>query len=140
MNPPAPTWKRALIGRVAEMAGKMHRGGVNHRDFYICHFLLHLHPSPRPEDFRLSLIDLHRAQVRSNIPKRWLYKDLASLYFSALDIGLTRRDRLRFLAGYFQRPWRAVLREQRHLLDYLEREAQRLLARYRRKYAPGRNA
>ena len=86
VNPPAPNWKRALIGRVAEMAGKMHRGGVNHRDFYICHFLLHRHPSPRPEDFRLSLIDLHRAQVRSNIPKRWLYKDLASLYFSALDI------------------------------------------------------
>ena len=140
VNPPAPNWKRALIGRVAEMAGKMHRGGVNHRDFYICHFLLHRHPSPRPEDFRLSLIDLHRAQIRSNTPKRWLYKDLASLYFSALDIGLTRRDRLRFLAGYFQRPWRAVLREQRHLLDYLEREAQHLLARYRRKYAPGRNA
>jgi heptose I phosphotransferase len=28
------------------MAGRMHRGGVNHRDFYICHFLLHLDPAP----------------------------------------------------------------------------------------------
>jgi heptose I phosphotransferase len=37
---------------------------VNHRDCYICHFLLHTEPAPTPEQLRLSLIDLHRAQVR----------------------------------------------------------------------------
>ena len=47
-HPPAPALKRALIARVAEMAGKMHRGGVNHRDCYICHFLLHTEPPPSP--------------------------------------------------------------------------------------------
>ena len=135
-NPPPAAWKYALIGRVAEMAGRMHRGGVNHRDFYICHFLLHLDPPPRPEDFRLSLIDLHRAQTRAATPRRWRDKDLAALYFSALEIGLTRRDVLRFLRAYFERPLRDILREENALLARLEREAQRLLARYRRKYAP----
>lgn len=139
-NPPLPAWKRALIRRVAEMAGRMHRGGVNHRDFYICHFLLHLDPPPRPEDFRLSLIDLHRAQTRAETPRRWRDKDLAGLYFSALEIGLTRRDVLRFLRAYFERPLCDILREEAALLARLAREAQRLMARYRRKYAPGASA
>jgi heptose I phosphotransferase len=133
--PPAPTFKRALIRRVAEMARLMHGGGVNHRDFYICHFLLHL-----PVDTgapRLSLIDLHRAQVREKTPRRWRDKDLAALYFSALDIGLTRRDCLRFLKTYFARPLRKVLHDESALLRHLESESIRLMARYQRKYAPG---
>ncbi len=136
-NPPLTAWKHALIRRVAEMAGRMHRGGVNHRDFYICHCLLHLDPAPRPEDFSLSLIDLHRAQTRIATPRRWRDKDLAGLYFSALEIGLTRRDVLRFLRVYFDRPLRDVLREESATLQRLDAEAQRLLVRYRRKYAPG---
>lgn len=136
--PPAPTFKRALIRRVAEMARRMHDGGVNHRDFYICHFLLHL-----PVDTsapRLSLIDLHRAQVRDATPRRWRDKDLAALYFSALDIGLTKRDRLRFLKTYFACPLRRVLQEERALLSHLESESIRLMARYQRKFAPGAGA
>jgi heptose I phosphotransferase len=136
--PPAPTFKYALIRRVAEMARRMHGGGVNHRDFYICHFLLHL-----PVDAgapRLSLIDLHRAQVREQTPRRWRDKDLAALYFSALDIGLTKRDGLRFLKTYFARPLRDILRDESALLGHLQRESVRLMARYQRKYAPGAGA
>ncbi len=136
--PPAPTFKRALIRRVADMARLMHGGGVNHRDFYICHFLLHL-----PVDAgapRLSLIDLHRAQVREKTPRRWRDKDLAALYFSALDIGLTKRDCLRFLKTYFARPLRSVLHDESALLRHLESESVRLMARYQRKYAPGAGA
>jgi heptose I phosphotransferase len=133
--PPAPTFKRALIRRVAEMARRMHRGGVNHRDFYLCHFLLHLPVDARAP--QLSLIDLHRAQVRAKTPRRWRDKDLAALYFSALDSGLTRRDRLRFLRTYFGRPLREILDAEATLLAHLESEAARLMARYRRKYAPG---
>jgi heptose I phosphotransferase len=48
----------------------------------------------------LYLIDLHRAQMRAQVPTRWLVKDLASLYFSAVDIGLTQRDVVRFLRHY----------------------------------------
>ena len=136
--PPAPTFKRALILRVADMARRMHGGGVNHRDFYICHFLLHLPVDANAP--RLSLIDLHRAQVRETTPRRWRNKDLAALYFSALEIGLTRRDFLRFLKPYFAAPLRDVLRDESALLRHLANESVRLTARYQRKYAPGAGA
>ena len=136
-HPPAPAFKRALIARVADMARRMHGGGVNHRDFYICHFLLHLDPAPSAADFRLSLIDLHRAQLRPATPRRWRDKDLAALHFSALDIGLTQRDRLRFLRAYFDAPLRRVLHDEAHLLTHLQREGERLQQRYLRRYAPG---
>lgn len=131
-QPPAPTLKRALIAEVAQMAGTMHRAGVNHRDFYICHFLLHTDKAVTADDFRLSLIDLHRAQTRAATPRRWRNKDLAGLYFSALSIGLTRRDKLRFLRGYFQRSLREILREEASLLAWLERKADKLYARKQR--------
>jgi len=150
-QPPSPALKRALIARVAAMTGKMHRGGMNHRDCYLCHFLLHTDPAPAPASFRagekseihlrLSVIDLHRAQIRATpAPRRWRDKDLASLYFSALEIGLTRRDFLRFLRGYFERPLRQILAEETALFAYLEREGQRLMERYRRKFAPKETA
>ncbi|MDR1996648.1 lipopolysaccharide core heptose(I) kinase RfaP [Azonexus sp.] len=135
-RPPATALKRALIDRVADMAGRMHRAGINHRDFYICHFLLHLDPVPTPAAFRLSIIDLHRAQCRLATPRRWRDKDLASLYFSVLEIGLTQRDFLRFLRAYFLRPLRDILHDEAPLLRYLVPEGERLLARYRRKFAP----
>jgi heptose I phosphotransferase len=109
-QPPEPL-KRALIAEVARMTGMMHRAGVNHRDCYICHFLLHTDKPVTADDFKLSVIDLHRAQTRAKITRRWRDKDLAALYFSALDIGLTRRDKLRFLKGYFQQPLRQILEE-----------------------------
>lgn len=131
-QPPKPALKWALIERVAQMTGDMHRAGVNHRDCYICHFLLHSDRPIQASDLRLSVIDLHRAQVRDTVPRRWRDKDLAALYFSALGIGLTRRDKLRFLRTYFQSPLRQVLREEASLLAWLERKAARLYERKQR--------
>ena len=140
-RPPAPSLKCALIARVAAMTRRMHAGGVNHRDCYICHFLLHTQPAPTPSAMRLSLIDLHRAQVREGAaPRRWRDKDLAALHFSTLEIGLTARDRLRFLRAYFERPLRDILKEEAPLIAHLEREGMRLTERYRRKFAPGEKA
>ena len=136
-TPPDLRWKRLLIDRVADMVRTLHGGGVNHRDLYLCHFLLHMDPAPTPEAFQVSLIDLHRAQCRQEVPRRWRDKDLASLYFSAMEIGLTQRDFYRFLRRYFQRPLRAILAEETALFRYLGREGHRLLLRYRRKFAPG---
>lgn len=140
VNPPPVALKRALLRRVADMARRMHEGGVNHRDFYICHFLLHLDPAPTSESLKLSLIDLHRAQIREKTPRRWRDKDLAALHFSALDIGLTRRDLFRFLKLYFGRPLRDLLRDEAPLLRRLASEAGRLQDRYLRKYAKGASA
>ena len=131
-QPPEPRLKRALIAEVARMVGTMHRNGVNHRDCYICHFLLHTDRPVTADDFRLSVIDLHRALTREHISPRWQRKDLAALYFSALDIGLTRRDKLRFLKGYFRQPLRDILRQQESLLGWLEGKAQKLYERKQR--------
>ncbi|WP_230976836.1 lipopolysaccharide core heptose(I) kinase RfaP [Pseudothauera rhizosphaerae] len=132
-TPPTPAHKRALIAAVADIARRMHEGGMNHRDFYLCHFLLRTDaPGDTPQ---LALIDLHRAQVRPATPRRWRDKDLAALYFSALDIGLTTRDKLRFLRRYFPGPLRATLQREAALLRHLAREAARLKRRYERKFA-----
>lgn len=132
-TPPPPAHKRALIDAVADIARRMHQGGMNHRDFYLCHFLLRTDaPGATPQ---LALIDLHRAQMRPATPRRWRDKDLSALYFSALDIGLTQRDKLRFLRRYFPGPLRATLQRETALLRHLEREAARLKLRYERKFA-----
>jgi heptose I phosphotransferase len=85
----------------------------------------------------LSLIDLHRAQVRPKTPRRWRDKDLSALYFSALGIGMTQRDFLRFLRVYFDCPLRDVLRDEAGLLEHLNREAAHLQRRFVRKFAKG---
>ncbi|MDY0358016.1 MAG: lipopolysaccharide core heptose(I) kinase RfaP, partial [Sedimentisphaerales bacterium] len=91
-RPPSFRLRVALIERVASMVRQMHRHGMNHRDCYICHFHLDISPGRDridPERFHLYVIDLHRARIRRRVPTRWIVKDLAGLYFSAMDIGLT---------------------------------------------------
>jgi heptose I phosphotransferase len=126
-EPPPFREKKALIDEVAGIARTIHRHGINHRDLYICHFLLSLQtPKDRPV---LHLVDLHRAQCRARVPYRWRVKDMASIYFSAMDIGLTRRDVLRFLRVYFDKPVRMVLAEDRLLLEAVSRRARQLYRR-----------
>lgn len=98
-QPPSLRFRRALLRELARIARLMHSSGMNHRDFYLCHFLL---PNGQREqsNVRLHLIDLHRAQLRRTTPRRWQLKDLAGLYFSAMDAGFSRRDLLRFVRLY----------------------------------------
>lgn len=110
-NPPDFRLKTALILKVAGIAGIFHRNGVNHRDFYICHFLLDLKTNPFSFPFNLYLIDLHRVQIRNHTPRRWIIKDLSGLYFSSMDIGLTKRDLFRFMKAYSGKPLRSVFKE-----------------------------
>ncbi|MEM1155293.1 MAG: lipopolysaccharide core heptose(I) kinase RfaP [Pseudomonadota bacterium] len=121
-KPPTPKVKRRLIIAVADIAKRMHAAGINHRDFYLCHFHLDEH-SLDEEDVRCFLIDLHRAQVRTVTPARWREKDLAGLYFSAMDIGLTERDLLRFLRHYAQGGLRTVFTEESTQWRRVERQA-----------------
>lgn len=131
-NRPHAPLKRAIIRRVAEIVRGMHRAGINHRDCYLAHFLLHTDTPPTADNLRISVIDLHRAQIRAKVPRRWRNKDLAGLYFSALNIGLTERDKLRFLKVYFGRPLRDILSRETKLLGLLEKRAQKLLERHQR--------
>jgi len=131
-EPPSPLLKWALIKRVAEMVGNMHRAEVNHRDCYICHFLLHTDSTITPEHFKLSVIDLHRAQLHHKLPLRWRNKDLAALYFSVLEIGLTKRDLWRFLNVYFQKSPKEIFKQEKKLLLQLENKAEKLYKRKQR--------
>lgn len=96
---PAWRFKQALIQEVARIARVLHEEGINHRDFYLCHFLMDTLKYSL-EQPHLYLIDLHRAQIRSVTPTRWAIKDLAGLYFSSKDSGLTQRDLWRFIRAY----------------------------------------
>ena len=128
-EPPAYSVKKALVTRVAEMVRTMHEAGINHRDCYICHFLLQL-PFDDLNNFKLSIIDLHRAQIRARVPYRWRNKDLVALYYSVMDIGLKPRDYLRFLKIYFNgRPLKEIFKDEAKLIESFEVKAQKIRVR-----------
>lgn len=85
----------AVLQVLAQLAAKFHAAGLCHRDFYLCHFVLkkaeaetgnlNLHSN-------LHLIDLHRVLQGQNTNGDAVMKDMAGLYFSMLQIGLTAAD------------------------------------------------
>ena len=103
---------------------------MNHRDCYLCHFLLATDTVDEPTP-RIHVIDLHRAQIRSRIPARWREKDLAGLAFSALDFDLTRTDFLRFVRTYEDKPLPAVFNDHATRWKRVRRKALRL---YRKEF------
>lgn len=121
-RPPAYKEKQILLQKVASIVKKMHENGMNHRDLYICHFLMKKHPNIFDE-CRLFVIDLHRAQIRTAVPERWIIKDLSALYFSAMHIGLTKRDFLRFINIYRGKDLRCLFDDERLFWDKVERKA-----------------
>ncbi len=128
-HPPRIADKRRLIDQLANTARRLHENGMNHRDFYLCHFLLDMSRGELSEalqEARIYLIDLHRMQLRRATPRRWMVKDLAGLYFSSLDAGLTRHDCLRFIRQYRNRPLRRILQHERLFWRDVERRAIRL--------------
>ena len=137
LRAPVPAIKHRLIRAVAAMTRAMHSAGVNHRDLYICHFLLH----HNPPDIRtpvLTLIDLHRAQMRHHVPRRWQTKDLGALLFSCEAIGLNRRDWFRFVREYSGSSLRQALATDPSFWLAVERRARRLSEKRRRHLEAGR--
>ncbi len=141
-HPPLFNFKRALIAKVASIARQLHIHGINHRDFYICHFLLKKNiinnaSTPNTENTTqkisdaLYLIDLHRVQVRKSkrTPSRWIVKDIAGLYFSSLDIGLTQRDYLFFCKHYFNENLSNLAKKHASFLEKVKRRAIALYAK-----------
>jgi UDP-glucose:(heptosyl)LPS alpha-1,3-glucosyltransferase len=125
-QPPSFRLRKALTEQLASIVRRMHAHGLNHRDCYLCHFHLDAGWAREPVDpdrLRLHVIDLHRAQIRRRTPRRWIVKDLAGLYFSALGVGLTRTDRLRFIRAYEQKPLRETVRQHRRFWRHVERVA-----------------
>lgn len=128
--------RRLIIRKVAESARKMHKAGMNHRDFYLCHFHILEREwstwSPN-EDFRLPLLDLHRAQIRALVPRRWLIKDLGALLFSAVDCAITDRDMIAFLQVYLGKGWKQQLQYDSRLWSGVVQRAGQFYLRHRGK-------
>ena len=102
-SPPDNAIKNAIIKKVAQITRTIHENGMNHKDLYICHFLLDISngiDQIDPENIRLFLIDLHRVEIRSKIPLYWRVKDVAAIIFSSMDIGLDKHDLDLFAATY----------------------------------------
>jgi heptose I phosphotransferase len=133
-----PSWhiKQALLKRLAWVSKTLHENGINHRDYYLCHFLLDTSKPISGDDFTLSLIDLHRVQIRKRTPKRWAIKDVAGLFYSAMDIGLSQRDLLRFMALYSGKPWRQTLNEDTPFWQAVQQRAEALYRKDMGKAAP----
>lgn len=129
-TPPDPAFKRRLILEVARLARLLHDNGMNHRDFYICHFCLDQPRWQQHNEIYLYLIDLHRVGIRARIQPVARMKDIAALYFSAMNIGLTRRDILRFLRAYRAQPLRQTLQQERAFLEQITARAQRLYVKF----------
>lgn len=129
-QPPAFNQKQLLLQSVAAIARAMHAAGMNHRDFYLCHFrMLTADDYTACKAPPLYLMDLHRAQLRSAVPLRWRIKDIAALYFSASDIGLTARDFYRFMRLYRGTDLRTTVREDAKFWRAVRARAERFYQR-----------
>lgn len=112
--------KRHLIPKLGELSRRLHEGGINHRDYYLCHFLTkarHWSQWQSSNSVDLMVIDLHRVQIRSgSTPDRWRIKDLGALIFSAFGADLTVTDAARFIRAYHGGgpDWKQRYRERQH--------------------------
>jgi len=98
-NPPDAAFKRRLMIAMAELAARLHGAGLCHRDFYLCHIVLKKAELAQGE-MNLILIDLHRMLVGQSSHGGAAMKDIAGLYFSAMDCGFTAEDWLLFRQHY----------------------------------------
>ena len=86
----------SILEPTADLAAKLHRAGLHHRDLYLCHFFVR---AEQPEDVRL--IDPARvAKLSGLFRNRWIVKDLAQFWYSTLALPITDEQREQWLARY----------------------------------------
>lgn len=98
-NPPDTEFKHKVVVALAQLASRLHGEGLCHRDFYLCHFVLKRAEFERGV-VNLILIDLHRMLMGQSSKGSTVMKDIAGLYFSAMDCGLTVEDWALFRQHY----------------------------------------
>ena len=132
-QPPDFRLKQLIIDKLARISRTLHDNGVNHRDYYLCHFMFERKQLQAPEGLNFYLIDLHRAQIRPQLPERWRLKDISGLYFSAMEYGLTQRDIFRFIKTYTNLPLKDALNKHDKLWQNIKSKAEKLQKRMERK-------
>ncbi|MCP3900454.1 MAG: lipopolysaccharide core heptose(I) kinase RfaP [Desulfobacteraceae bacterium] len=139
-SPPDKTIKQALITKVAQIARTIHENGMNHKDLYICHFLLDISKginNINPDEIHLFLIDLHRVEIRAKIPFYWRAKDVSAILFSSLDIGLTKQDISLFMKTYHNTTVEKSLSKHKFFWWIVKKRALNLYKREFKKDPPG---
>ena len=109
----------------------MHRAGVVHRDYYLYHLLVD-EKQLRRGVVALSLIDLHRAQLRRRIPPRWLVRDLGGAAV-LVPRPAGHAPRPVFVRAYEGRPLRVALKENGGFWSRVQRRAVALYRKGQRK-------
>lgn len=127
--PPPLSRKRQILAEVARIARVLHDHGLHHRDFYLCHFCLDT-AKLRQGEVLIYLIDLHRVGMHRRLASTLRMKDIAALYFSVLDIGLSRRDCLRFLRLYRGRRIKEMLAQEHAFWCKVRHRAIRLYQKF----------
>jgi heptose I phosphotransferase len=137
-QPPRLQYKRALIRQVAEVAVRLHAHGIYHRDFYICHFCFKREEMAQVPP-ALYVLDLHRVEIHTPPSARMQIKDMAALYFSAMDVGLSRGDWLTFLKYYYSAWPHCDWRVERNssVWQQVFARADKLYIKYQRKISNG---
>lgn len=100
-HPPNNKLRQQIVIAVATLAKKLHQAGLIHRDFYLCHLCLDGDLLKKGE-IKLYLIDLHRMLMNQSVGGKGTMKDIAALYFSAMDIGFSPEDIELFKQNYCQ--------------------------------------
>ena len=129
-----PRVKRNLIRKVAEITRIMHKNGVNHRDYYLCHLRVLVSDlySKTIENPRVFVLDLHRAQLRARTPVRWIIKDLGALLFSCGETGITQRDVFRFLRKYCNKNLRDILLQEKRFWEAVMAKTSKIKTHHQR--------
>lgn len=128
-QPPNFHLKITLLKAVADLARTIHGHGLVHRDFYLCHLCPDL-PKLATGEIYLYLVDLHRVEIHNRTPSASRMKDIAALYFSALDIGLSYRDCLRFMRSYRSKPLPKLLIEEQKFWKAVDVRARKLYFKF----------
>ncbi|HVT89480.1 MAG TPA: lipopolysaccharide kinase InaA family protein [Tepidisphaeraceae bacterium] len=90
-----------LLIPTADMAAKLHRSGLHHRDLYLCHFFAKFDDAGNTD---LRLIDTARvSRLNSALTRgRWIVKDLAQFWYSTMKLPITDEQRRAWLQRYGQ--------------------------------------
>ena len=110
------TRKKDLIGKIAELAGRMHAANIAHQDFYLVHMFV------MNKTDNVFLIDLQRCVMEPNLGRRWIVKDLGQLYFSAYD-HIDKKDITLFISAYNRCFKDAKPLDDKKLIDEISRKA-----------------
>ena len=122
-----------LVRELGAVAGRFHRLGLRHRDFYTCHFFGRERPAEDGGGWSVRLIDLQRVFEPGRLTaRRYLSKDLGQLLYSRPPAVGCRGTGV-FLRAYLGGP--AVAPEKRLLAAAVRRAA--ALRKKHGPYRPG---